>query len=132
MPPVSASAPHILIADVDADVRTYIAGCLRIHTEVHMSQAADGREALFLARALRPALVIAGFRMPGLDGVSLCRALRADPPTSGIPVLLVWDEAPDETAGDGGLVKPFNASHLRVEVERLLGKPLRPRLPDSS
>jgi len=132
MPPVPDPAPHILVADTDADVRTYIAGCLRVHTEVHISQAADGREGLFLARALRPDLVIAGFRMPSLDRVPLCRALRADRTTSKIPVLLVRDQPSDEDAGDGGLVKPFNTSHLRMEVERLLGKPLRPRLPDSS
>jgi len=132
MPPVPDPAPHILVADADADVRTYIAGCLRVHTEVHISQAADGREGLFLARALRPDLVIAGVRMPGLDGVSLCRALRADQATRKIPVLLVRDQPSDEDVGDGRLVKPFNASHLRMEVERLLGKPLHPQLPDSS
>ncbi len=102
MPPVPDPAPHILVADTDADVRTYIAGCLRVHTEVHISQAADGREGLFLARALRPDLVIAGFRMPGLDRVPLCRALRADRTTSKIPVLLVRDQPSDEDAGDGG------------------------------
>lgn len=134
MPRAAVSAPHILVADADADVRTYIAGCLHVYAGVRTSQASDGREALYLARALAPDLIVAGHWMPGLNGAALCRALHARRATRAIPVLLVRDEpsrANDRALGDGEVVKPFNASHLRTEVERLLGTPLRPRLHDA-
>jgi CheY-like chemotaxis protein len=62
--------------------------------------------------------------MPGLDGLALCRALKADPGTHAIPILLVSGETralPSD--GDGFLAKPFNALRLRAEVERLLRGP---------
>jgi CheY-like chemotaxis protein len=112
----------ILVADDDADMRFYLTGCLRTMGLAHVLEAADGREALHLARGLLPDLVISDVVMPGLDGVALCRALNADVGTRGIPVLLLSGEtrAPPSD-GDGFLAKPFNATQLRVEIERLLG-----------
>lgn len=113
----------ILVADDDADMRLYLTGCLRTMGPARVLEAADGREALHLARALVPDLIITDVVMPGLDGLALYHALRADAGTRGIPVLLVSGEtraSPSE--GHGFLLKPFNAAQLRAEVERLLAR----------
>ncbi len=109
-------------------MRDYIAACLHVLTSVHVYEAADGLEALHLARGVRPALIIAERALPRLSGLAFHRALRADPRTRQVPVLVIADEAlPSAFAfGEGVLAKPFNATGLRVEVERLLGQPLAP------
>ncbi len=125
-PPLRA-ALHVLVADDDADMRLYLTGCLRGFglPALTVTEAADGREALLLAHALAFDLIISDLVMPGLDGLALCRALRADAATVAIPFLLVSGEtwAPPPCA-DGFLEKPFNAAGLRAHVERLLALPL--------
>jgi CheY-like chemotaxis protein len=111
----------ILVVDDDADMRLYVTGCLRAMSLERVIEAADGREALHLARGLSPDLIISDVVMPGLDGLALCRALKVDRATRIIPVLLLSGETRGPpTAGDGFLSKPFNATRLRAEVERLL------------
>jgi CheY-like chemotaxis protein len=111
----------ILVVDDDADMRLYVRGCLRAMSIERVLEAADGREALHLARGLAPDLIISGVVMPGLDGLALCRALKADAATAAVPFLLVSGETrgPPNCA-DGFLEKPFNSAGLRAEVERLL------------
>jgi CheY-like chemotaxis protein len=115
----------ILVVDDDADMRLYVKGCLRAMSIERVLEAADGREALHLARGLSPDLIISDVVMPGLDGLALCRALKVDIGTRSIPILLLSGErrAPP-TDGDGFLEKPFNAAGLRAHVERLLGRQL--------
>lgn len=116
----------VLVADDDADMRLYLAGCLRGFglAGLTISEAANGREALLLARTLAFDLIISDVVMPGLDGLGLCRALKADPATAAIPLLLVSGEtrAPPPCA-DAFLEKPFNAAGLRAHLERLLARP---------
>lgn len=116
--------PRILIADDDADMRLYLRGCLRSLGVGTVFEAADGAEALRLARAEHPALVVSDVVMPGLGGSALCRALKADVETASVLVLLVSGEtgAPPECA-DGFLPKPFNAATLRAHVRHLLDRP---------
>ena len=114
---------QVLIVDDDADMRLYLTGCLHGFdlAGLVITEAADGREALRLARALVPAFIISDLLMPGLDGVAFCQALRADPRTAAIPFLLISGvtRAPPPCA-DAFLEKPFDAAGLRVHVERLL------------
>ena len=125
-----ASAPPralltVLVADDDADMRLYVSGCLRSFDlgDLTITEATNGREALLLAQALSPALVISDVIMPGLDGVAFCRALKADPATAAIPFLLVSGETQEpQPCADGFLAKPFNATGLRAHVERLLAR----------
>ena len=114
----------VLVADDDADMRLYVAGCLRTLGVAVVVEAANGHEALHLARTLVPDLVISDVMMPRIDGHALSRALRADILTTAIPVLLISGEthSPPPHA-DGFLPKPFNAAGLGAEVERLLALP---------
>lgn len=119
-------ALHVLVADDDADMRLYVSGCLRSYGlgPLAITEAADGRQALLLAQAISPALVISDVVMPGLDGNAICSALKADPATASIPVLLVSGETREaQPCADAFLAKPFNAAGLQAHVERLLARP---------
>lgn len=62
-------------------------------------EAIDGVEAMRVIHERHPDLVVADFRMPRLDGCGLCEAIRADPRTSGTPVIILTGTADTETIG---------------------------------
>jgi signal transduction histidine kinase len=114
--PVTPRA-RILVADDNADMREYVSRLLREHWTVEA--VADGRAALEAARARTPDLVLTDVMMPGLDGFELLRALRADPRTSTVPVILLSARAGEEArveglqaGADDYVVKPFTAREL--------------------
>jgi putative two-component system response regulator len=89
--------------------------------------AGDGAEALHVVRAERPDLVLMDVMMPRVDGFEACRAIKEDPATRLIPVVLVT--ALNDTASrlrgidagaDDFVSKPFNAPELRARVRSLL------------
>jgi CheY-like chemotaxis protein len=89
--------------------------------------AADGAEARELARALCPDLVITDVEMPGLDGYALCKALKSDPASAHVPVLICSSlgEAADlergfDAGADDYLVKPVLAEELSTRVRALV------------
>ncbi|MEO1077143.1 MAG: response regulator [Bacteroidota bacterium] len=114
----SDDRPTVLIVDDDADMRLYLRSCL---SGTRVVEAADGVEALHVARAVRPALVLSDVTMPHLDGVALRRALRADPNLWDVPVVLISGH-PEAVApcADGFLTKPFNARDLWAAVHPFL------------
>ncbi len=87
-PPAQPVGPaRIVLADDNADMRGYVSKLLGAHWQVDL--AADGQEALRLARAHVPDLVITDVMMPHLDGFGLLRELRADHGTRRIPVMML-------------------------------------------
>jgi two-component system response regulator MprA len=87
--------------------------------------AADGEEALALAREAPPDLVILDVMLPGLGGVEVCRRLRAGEPELPILMLTARGTVPDRIAGldagaDDYLVKPFAFDELLARVRALL------------
>jgi two-component system phosphate regulon response regulator PhoB len=70
--------PTILIADDEPAIRELIRFTLE-DERIELVEAVDGLEALALARQTRPELILLDVRMPGLDGVEVCRRLRAEP-----------------------------------------------------
>jgi DNA-binding response OmpR family regulator len=90
-------------------------------------EAVDGGRALDLAAAERPDLVLLDVMLPGLDGLAVCRSLKADPATSTIPVIMLTARGrPNDV--DAGLAagasdyitKPFSPRALLDKVEQLL------------
>jgi len=111
------------VVDDDDDMRSYVHGCLRATGLADVVEAADAEGALALARSLALALVVSDLVMPGLDGEALCRALKTDPSTATVPVLLVSGAMPlPRSCADGFLAKPFNAAGLHAAVAPLLAQ----------
>jgi two-component system phosphate regulon response regulator PhoB len=121
-----AALRTVLFADADADVRNLVTFVLA-RDGLSAILAADGEEALVLARRYRPDLILLDVLMPVLDGIAICRALKADPATAAIPVVVLTGEAQRELRGralragaDAYLTKPFSPAQLVAAVRRLL------------
>jgi CheY-like chemotaxis protein len=89
--------------------------------------AADAAVVLGALRAFRPKLILVDIHLPGMDGLELTRRLKADPATSGIPIVgvsaftLAGDEREAREAGcDGYLTKPISVRSLLEMVAQLL------------
>ena len=126
--PVEATDPDrptILVAEDNDDLREWLSETLREDAQV--IEAPDGESALERARDLMPDLVLSDVRMPGLDGIALCRRLRSDERTSHVPVVLLsvrggLEQRLEglEAGADDFLAKPAEARELRTRVRTLI------------
>lgn len=119
--PADGSRSHVLVVDDNADLREYMTALLAPAYEV--STAVDGQDALEFLRTRMPDLILSDIMMPRLDGFALVRALRDDPATAVLPVILLSARAGEEAAieglgagADDYLVKPFSARELLARV----------------
>jgi len=117
---------HILVVD-DNPTNIDIIGTRLGSQGFHILTAADGEEALAVARAERPDLILLDVMMPKKDGFQVCREIKADPTLSFTPVILVTAKADtrDIIAGlDGGadeyLTKPVDTAALVARVRSIL------------
>ncbi|MBI5104510.1 MAG: response regulator, partial [Solirubrobacterales bacterium] len=125
VPAEAAGVPTVLVADDSADMRDYFVRLLRGH--VHVRVVPDGVAALEEIRREPPDLVLTDVMMPRLDGYGLLRALREDPATARLPVIMVSARAGEESAVEGldagaddYLVKPFTRLELLARVRSTL------------
>ena len=117
---------HVLVVDDEPHIGELVA--LHLSFEGHTSDRfLDGRAALEAARAQAYDLFIVDVMLPGLDGVAFCRALRQQPSTRRVPVLLLTArrEETDKVLGldsgaDDYLTKPFGVRELMARVRALL------------
>jgi CheY-like chemotaxis protein len=89
----------------------------------HALPAINGRHALEVLEQERPDLVLSDVMMPVLNGLNLCRRLKAEPSTASIPVILMsaaGHEVADGSAADAYLDKPFELDELEALVRRWL------------
>ena len=121
-----ANRERILVVDDNADMRDYVS---RLLCDWQVETADNGAVALEHVRLSPPDLVVSDVMMPKLDGFGLLTALRADPSTSNIPVILVSARAGEEatlegvaSGADDYLVKPFSARDLVARVEAQLNR----------
>jgi signal transduction histidine kinase len=121
-PPSQGERPgRLLVAEDNADMRDYLRSLLAPHWETQL--VPNGKAALDAALDSPPDLVLSDVMMPEMDGVALLQALRADPRTSTVPVILISARAGDEarllgleTGADDYLVKPFAAREVLTRV----------------
>lgn len=114
----SSSERVVLVVDDDDDVSLLC----RLHLEqaaFRVITAADGAVGLAMARDVRPSAVVLDFQLPEMDGLSIVAALRADPVTADIPVVMLTarvNAQDQQAAWDAGvsdyLLKPFEGSRL--------------------
>jgi DNA-binding response OmpR family regulator len=120
-------APLVLCADDDEDILALVS--LRLQRAgFEVVTAADGAEAVELARSRRPALAVLDVMMPKRTGYEVLAELRSDETLQGMKVILLsarvqeGDVARGMDAGaDAYLAKPFKAQELVAKVEELLG-----------
>ncbi|SDO72719.1 response regulator transcription factor [Geodermatophilus sp. DSM 45219] len=118
--------PRVLVADDEDDIRALVALAVRRAGCTVATEVADGPRALAAARTDPPDLAVLDVSMPGATGLEVCAALRRDPATAGVPVLLLSAGAsPDDVArglaagADAYLAKPFSVAGLVARVREL-------------
>ncbi|WP_346622225.1 response regulator [Blastococcus montanus] len=121
-----AGIVRVLVADDEADIRDLVCLAVRKAGCQVVTSASDGSAALAAARAQLPDLAVLDVSMPGATGLEICSALRDDPATAGIRILLLSAGAsPDEVArglsagADAYLAKPFTVAGLVHQVRAL-------------
>jgi len=115
---------HILIVDDDSRVTSALRRTLA-YEGYRISSALDGEGALAIARTKSPDLVILDLMLPGIDGLEVCRRLRAVNDDIAVLMLTARDAVADRVAGletgaDDYLVKPFALEELLARVKALL------------
>lgn len=120
----------ILIVD-DNDDNRFIYVTLLEHVGYRILQASGGQEAIDVARAELPDLILMDLQMPGVNGFQAAQELKADSRTADIQIIAITALAMDDdralamAAGcDDYFTKPMEPHVLRVEVERLIGPPV--------
>jgi two-component system response regulator MprA len=124
--------PHILVVDDDEPIAASLRRALE-YEGYRVSVAVDGPSALALSARTPPDLVVLDVMLPGLDGVAVCRRMRADAVDAMILMLTARDATPDRVTGldagaDDYLVKPFAYEELLARVRALLRR--REPVPD--
>jgi len=124
--------PKILVVEDEADILDVLAYTLA-REGFHVLSTRDGGEAAAIARREAPRLVLLDLMLPGLDGLEVCRKLKADAVTRDIPVVMLTakGEESDVVLGlgigaDDYITKPFSPKELVARVKAVLRRgPLR-------
>lgn len=116
----------ILVVDDFSTMRRIIKNLLRDLGLTNVLEADDGQTALPILKQGSIEFLITDWNMPGMTGIDLIRAVRADPKLAHIPVLMVTAEAKREQiiaaaqAGvNGYVVKPFTAAVLKEKIDKI-------------
>ena len=117
----------VLIADDEHNIRHILD--FSLHAEgFDVLSAHNGEDALSLAREQGPDLIILDVMMPGKGGIETCRALKNDPETARIPVILLTAraskadrDAGEQAGADDYITKPFSPQKVIESVQGLLG-----------
>ncbi len=117
----------VMIADDEAAVVNLLLATLGGDERYRLVVARDGEEALEVARKEKPDLIFLDIVMPKIDGFQVCRALKTDPTTSHIKIVMLTiltqdnDRQEAKKAGaDDYVTKPFNPTELLEKVESVL------------
>ena len=101
----------------------------------HCRTAATGTEALREVRAALPGLIVLDVMLPELDGLEVCRRLRADPATAAVPIIMLTARADEvdrvvglELGADDYVVKPFSPKELVARVRAVLRRARAPEI----
>ncbi|WP_460406153.1 SpoIIE family protein phosphatase, partial [Actinophytocola sediminis] len=113
--------PPVLVVEDNAELRGYLVRLLSPQWTIQATT--DAGTALALARAMKPALVLAGANLPRMSGLALLNALRGDPTTRNVPIILLSAKAGAKATADAlhagaddYLVKPFSSVELLARV----------------
>lgn len=133
MEPNAPARPSALVVEDETNIRELVSLHLKLE-DVESIEAPDGHVGLELARARKFDLIVLDLMLPGLDGLTLCRAIRRDSANTDTPILMLTarrDESDKVLGLDSGaddyLTKPFGVRELMARVRALLRRgPSRP------
>jgi two-component system OmpR family response regulator len=125
--------PHILVVDDHREIRELVSRAL-VREGFRISVAGDGREMRKIMADARIDLVILDLMLPGEDGLSLCRALRAE---SSIPIIMLTAKGDEiyrvvglELGADDYISKPFGSRELIARIRAVLRRTRNDGTPD--
>jgi DNA-binding response OmpR family regulator len=117
---------RVLVVDDDLAAAGIVGDCLR-SAGLETKHAPDGQSALSLARDWPPDLVVLDVLLPGIDGLEVCRRLRAGAETSPVPVIMLTALGGEsdrvlglETGADDYVTKPFSPRELTLRIQAVL------------
>jgi phosphate regulon transcriptional regulator PhoB len=119
-------AADVLVVEDEPDIRALIVHHLT-REGFRCRVAGSGADALARVKATPPDLVVLDLMLPGMDGLEVCRRLRADPSTAGVPIIMLTAKADEvdrvvglEMGADDYVVKPFSPKELVARVRAVL------------
>ncbi|WP_042372293.1 response regulator transcription factor [Streptacidiphilus neutrinimicus] len=126
-PALPAPVPRrILVVDDDPTVAEVVSGYLQ-RAGYAVDRAVDGRAALERAAALHPDLVVLDLMLPEIDGLEVCRRLRAEPLSQAVPIVMLTAKGDEhdrilglELGADDYVTKPFSPRELVLRIQSVL------------
>jgi two-component system phosphate regulon response regulator PhoB len=124
--------PKILVVDDEPEAVELVEFNLK-QAGFDVVTATDGAQALKKAHASPPALIVLDLMLPEIDGLEVCKILRRDPATIGVPIVMVTAKAAEidrilglELGADDYITKPFSPRELVLRIRRILqrGQPV--------
>ena len=121
-----SDSPHILVVDDHQEIRDLVARHLK-REGFRVDTAGDGKALWRVLADARIDLMVLDLMLPGEDGLSLCRRLRADQATAAIPIIMLTAKGDEidrilglEMGADDYMAKPFSARELIARIRAVL------------
>lgn len=125
LPVVGNSGPAVLVADDESDMLHYVVSLLS--PDYRVVQTRNGDKVLGLVAEHHPEIVLLDWMMPGRDGLSICKDLRAEPGLADLKIMLLTARVDEESkiqalsaGADDFLTKPFSSMEVKTRVANLL------------
>ncbi len=120
---------RVLIVEDEPDVAAVLHYVLQTEGATEIRIATDGGVGLAVAREMRPDLILCDLMLPLMDGLGLCKALRASDPPVLVPLIFITAAAsafrqqpPEDFGAQGVIKKPFDVNLLGAQIRGLLEK----------
>jgi two-component system phosphate regulon response regulator PhoB len=121
-----AETPCVLIVEDDQDILNLLSFTIQ-NQGYRALQSRQGEEGLKMARLERPDIILLDLMLPGMDGITVCKELKAKTETAHIPVVMLTAKGEEndrilglETGADDYVVKPFSPRELVLRLEAVL------------
>lgn len=126
---MASPLPHVLLVDDEKDILDLIAHAFEKVGGFRISTASDGRTALMQARREMPSLVVLDLLLPGFSGLEVLKALKFDPLTRAIPVVVLSAKVDEvdrllgfELGATDYVTKPFSPREVVLRVKAILNR----------